>query len=405
MTSLALSRPAARALLLAVQGIESPNLHSPTREGVLEVIERMGMLQIDTIHVVARSPYFVLWSRLGSYEPIWLDELLAEGAIFEAWSHEASFLPRADFPHARARMLAPTRRQLHTAAYLAEHRESADRIINLIRENGPMRSADFEHTPGSRGPWWDWKPEKHLLEALFAEGSLMVAQRDRFQRVYDLRERVMPEWDDALTPSHEETVRALVLRSVEALGVATSPWIADYYRFARKPVDAALQSLVASGELMSVTIEDVPGMAYLHPANSDLAKAAARNELEPSRTVFLSPFDPIVWDRRRGEELFDFIYRIECYTPAPKRRYGYFSLPILHRGALVGRLDAKAHRRQGIFEVKSLHLEPGVKSSKELATAIAGALRDCATWHQTPEITIVQTDPPVFAKRLLTALR
>lgn len=404
MTPPKLSRAAARALLLTAQGLERADGYLPSPDA-LDAIRRMGVLQIDTIHVVARSPYFVLWSRIGDYDPAELDELLAQGAVFEAWSHAASFLPREHFPYARARLTESRPVQRWADGYLGERRAEADRLLDVIRERGPVRSADFEHEPGSRGPWWDWKPEKRLLEALFFKGSLMVARRDRFQRVYDLRERVRPDWDDADTPSYEETVRALTLRSVEALGVAIAPWVADYYRLPSKPVSQALKALAQSGELLTTEIDEIPGVAYLHPNHLDLATVAAAGDLSPSRTTLLTPFDPIVWHRRRGLELFDFFYQIECYTPAPKRRYGYFSLPILHRGALVGRLDAKAHRRDGTFEVKALHLEPGVKPTNDLATALAGTLRDCAAWHRTPEVTVVQTDPPEFAKRLMTALR
>jgi uncharacterized protein len=393
------SRETVRAVLLAAQGIEGPLQPPPTKEGVLEAIRLMGQLQIDTIHVVSRSPYFVLWSRLGDYDPDWLDELLAEGAIYEAWSHEACFMPREQFPSTRARIHSPSSWRKRALAFLEEHRHDADRLLEHIHANGPVRSADFARPSGESGGWWEWKHEKYLLEALFAKGSLMVARRERFQRLYDLPERVVPDWDDAHQHTHEEMVRAHVLDSVRALGVAARGWIPDYYRLKVGEVSRVLPGLVDEGALLTTEIDGICGPAYVHPDRLDLVRSALAGDLQPARTVLLSPFDPVVWDRKRDEDLYDFFYRIECYTPEEKRQYGYFSLPILHRGALAGRLDAKAHRKDGVFEVRSLHLEPGVAPEDEdLACALAGALQACARWHKTPKVVIRKSAPRGFAK-------
>lgn len=166
-----------------------------------------------------------------------------------------------------------------------------------------------------------------------------------------------------------------------------------------------LKELAASGALLVTSIEGIKGDAYVHPANARLIAAVASGLRVPERTTLLSPFDPVVWDRRRGEELFDFLYRIECYTPAEKRQYGYFSLPILHRGALVGRLDAKAHRKDEVFEVRALHLQPGVTPNEELAAALACALKECAAWHRTPKVIIRKSNPRGFAPLVREAAR
>jgi uncharacterized protein YcaQ len=188
-----------------------------------------------------------------------------------------------------------------------------------------------------------------------------------------------------------------VLRSVKALGVAAAGWVPDYYRLKVAGVSAALKELADSGKLLVTSIEGVKGDAYVHPDNAMLVAEAAAGLRDPQRTILLSPFDPVVWDRKRDEELFDFYYRIECYTPAEKRVYGYFSLPILHRGALVGRLDAKAHRKDGIFEVRALHLEPGIAPDEDLASSLAIVLQECATWHKTPKVVIRKSNPRGFA--------
>src|SRR3712207_1613870 len=189
----------------------------------------LGVLQIDSIAVVARSPYFVLWSRLGSYEPSWLDELLAEGALFEYWSHAACFIPLEDYGLHRRLMLEGREK---TRPWLLAHPEAIARVLARVREGGEGRSAEFARVDGRAGGWWEWKPEKRALEHLFAAGELMISRRDpNFHRVYDLRERVLkralPGWEDALAPTYQEVQRALALRAVRALGVAVARWVPD----------------------------------------------------------------------------------------------------------------------------------------------------------------------------------
>ena len=396
------SRGDARALLLAAQGL-NPRLERPAgKADVLEAVRRMAVLQIDSISVVARSPYLVLWSRLGPYEPRWLDELLAEGKLFEYWSHAACFLPIEDYSLYRRLMLEGREK---TRSWFEAHPQEVERVLAQVRERGAVRSAEFERADGRGGGWWDWKPEKRALEHLFAAGELMISRRDpNFHRVYDLRERVLeralPGWEDALAPTHEEVRRVFALKAVRALGVVVARWVPDYFRTPKKGVAGLLDELVGEGKLLRARIAGWDEPAYVHPDNAGLAERVLSGGLLPSSTTLLSPFDPVVWDRARASELFGFEYRIEVYTPAARRRYGYYSLPILHRGALVGRLDAKAHRKRGVFEVKTLHLEPGVLVTEDLVAGLAGALHECAGWHRTPEILVRRSDPPELTGRL-----
>jgi uncharacterized protein len=399
-----LSRAAARALLLAAQGLSSPPEHPAAKGDVLECVRRMGVLQIDSIAVVARSPYLVLWSRLGPYEPRWLDELLAEGALFEYWSHAASFIPIEDYGLYRRFMLDGREK---SRAWFSAHPEEAGRVLARVREGGEVRSAEFARADGRAGGWWEWKPEKRALEHLFAAGELMISRRDpTFHRVSDLRERVLeralPGWEDAHAPPYREVQRTLALGAVRALGVAVTRWVPDYFRTPKRGIARLLDELADEGGLIRARLEDEP--AYVHPDNAYLAEAAVSGELRSSLTTLLSPFDPVVWDRARASELFGFEYRIEVYTPAARRRYGYYSLPILHRGALVGRLDAKAHRKEGLFEVRALHLEPGVPAAEDLVSELGGALRGCADWHGTPEILVRRSDPPELIEPLHAAI-
>jgi len=359
----------------------------------------MGVLQIDSISVVARSPYLVLWSRVGAYDPIWLDELLAEGAIFEYWSHAACFVPIEDYGLYRRLMLDKTDK---TRVWMEAHPDALEHVLEHIRKEGPVRSAEFARTDGKASGWWEWKPEKRALEHLFAAGELMISHRENFHRVYDLRERVLanalPTWEDALAPTEQEVRRALALKAVRALGVAVARWVPDYFRTPKRGAASLLEELAEDGSLLRAGIEDEP--AYVHPANARLAEEVLSGRQRSSVTTLLSPFDPVVWDRARASELFGFDYKIEVYTPAARRRYGYYSLPILHDGTLVGRLDAKAHRKEGLFEVKAAHLEPGVPVSDDLVASLTGTLRACASWHATPDVLVRRSDPPELAEAL-----
>ena len=405
MAELKLTQDGARAMLLAAQGLDRRPRRKATKADVLAAIRRMGALQIDTISVVARSPYLVLWSRLGAYEPRWLDELLAEGRIFEYWSHEACFLPVEDYPLYRHRMLDPrSMGWKYSHGWIERHRDQAERVLGHIRDHGPARSADFERKDGQAGGWWEWKPEKRALESLFTAGELMIARREGFQRVYDLRERVLPEWSDARLPSPAQAHRALVTNAVRALGVAKAKWVADYFRMAKKEAPSIVHALAKEGAIIPVEVDGWKEPGYAHPDHLPLLDQVAAGGARPTLTTLLSPFDPLVWDRARGRELFGFDYRLECYTPGPKRVYGYYTLPILRRGALIGRLDAKAHRKDGVFEVKALYLEPGVRASAAPMADVARAVRECAAWHGTPEAVVRRSDPAPAAEALRAAL-
>jgi len=382
MTMQELSLQAARNIHLASQGL----LHKPRMQAgpqaVNDTIARMSLLQIDTINIVARSPYLVLFSRLGCYPPELLNQALMRGELIEYWAHEACFLPKQDFKLIRHRMLSPEKMGWkYRPEWMQHHAADIDQLLKHIELNGPVRSADFSAQSKGGSGWWSWKPQKKHLEGLFTAGKLMVIERRNFQRVYDITERVMPEWDDTLQGLEQEAAEQLMLdNSARSLGIFRPEWLADYYRLKNTPVKSWLAAEREADRLRQVEVATLGTMLVHHSAYSLLEKAQ-QNLLKATHTTVLSPFDPVVWDRRRAEVLFNFSYRLECYTPAAKRKYGYFVLPLLHKGQLVGRIDAKMHRKQGELEIINLYLEEGVKVTTGLLTGLKTALTEFALWQ------------------------
>lgn len=393
-------------------------LEAPTKRAgkadVIAAILAMHVLQIDTISVVARSPYLVLWSRLGDYEPRWLNELLAEGKLFEYWSHAACFLPIEDYPLYRAQQMnleahgfnrTPQRIEADPVAHL--------NLLEHVRINGEVRAADFEHEGGRKGNgWWDWKPDKLRLETLYTAGEIMVARRENFHRIYDVRERVLPKRfrNDFPLPSREQMFRTFSANAVKAMGVAQARWIGDYFRHAGKVPDPHPDALVDSGELIRVAVEGWKHPGYVHRDHRPLLRRAAANELTACYSTLLSPFDPLVWDRERALATWHFDYRIECYTPETKRKYGYFTLPMLIDGALVGRLDAKAHRRNKVFELKTVNFEANLRSNgrsthSTYLPSIAACVVRCARWHGAVKVEVGRISAPGETLRSERTLR
>ena len=435
---LQLSISEARALLLAAQGLLEPLPVSasamPGLADLLATIERLGVVQVDTISVVTRSQYLVLWSRLGPYDPALLDTLLSpQRAIFEYWAHVASILPMRDFPYYRAEMVHESHWYPDYRQWAGEHAEVMSSTLEAIRERGPLASADFERpADGRRVKPWDWygpKESRVALDVLWMMGEIMVSSRRAGQKVYDLRERVLAEVpggipsDDTL-PGYDERLRYFVRRTLEALGVVTREWLWDYFRLrrylrwgeqargnmargnmARDLATARLEELVASGDAVPARIEGIAEPAYVARERlGDLARLRA-GEVAPTRTTLLSPFDSVVWDRKRAQQLFGHEVVFEAYVVPEKRRYGYYCLTILHRGELVGRLDAKAAREEGTLLARAVYLEPGVVIDDTLLDGLAGALWDLARFVGLGAVRVERTEPAGLARRLNARLK
>lgn len=251
------------------------------------------------------------------------------------------------------------------------------------RRGGPLASRDFDRPEGPRPDPWTWyggKPAKQALDTLWTAGELVVQQRTGFQRIYDLTDRHFPGLRDLPLPPIEEERRFFVATALRAMGIAQRRWLTDYFRRYQPHVPAKetlpeIERLVENGEAIPIQVGDLDEPFWLHPSALPALQAFRRGEVRAKRTTLLSPFDSLVWNRHRALTLFNFEYTIECYTPAPKRQFGYYSMPILHKGALVGRLDPVYKRREQRLIVNSIHLEAGVRPSQSLAKSVAGALR------------------------------
>ncbi len=389
-----LSLQTARHLHLSAQGL----LRSPKRRArfsdLYDCVRQMSLLQIDTINVVARSPYLVLFSRLGAYPTNWLEETLASGALFEYWAHEACFIPAEDYPLLRHRMLAPQRLGWkYSAQWVEDHQSEIAELLAHIAANGPVRAADFANDKQTKPGWWAWKPHKRHLENLFSAGELMVVERRNFQRVYDLRSRVMPDWIDAQHAlSEDDAVLAMLSHSARSLGIFRLSWLADYYRLKRAPLQTWLAAAAERGEIIRVEVEHLGEMWLHHSLWPQLEQPQVA-----THTALLSPFDPLVWDRRRALELFNFDYRIECYTPAEKRKYGYFVLPVLHRGALKARLDAKMDRQAQRLVIRAFWLEADTRLSKAFMHDVQQAINRFAAWQGANAVVIENAPAELLA--------
>lgn len=405
---------ALRALALHAQGLDTPNAGEPaiSRDSLYETIHALGAVQIDTLQKVARAQALTLWSRRGNYPAALLEDLAynpADRKLFEGWYHAACYLPLTEY-----RYQLPRHRKTLTAGHAwyaewsrsPENRALAEAVLARIRAEGGLRVRDFENPAQKRGSWWDWKPAKIALEYLYACGKLEISQRINFQRVYDLPERVLPPGLDLSEPSAEERDRFWVLRGAQAIGVGLPRNPGDYTWMNISRSRPLLRELLATGELLEIEGETLDGVQklILHRDSLPLLERAASGDLPARRTTFLNPWDNFWWAQNRDELFWGFEHLIEAYVPAPKRKFGYYLMPILHQDRLVGRLDPKLERKSGLLRLESLHLEPGVAPDEQLTQAVAATLRDFMKFHRASELQIALSRPPEFGQKLLKAL-
>jgi uncharacterized protein YcaQ len=372
-----ISNAMARRIALAAQGFADQRPDKPRdRRALKKVLARTALFQIDSVNVLARAHYMPLYSRLGNYPQALLDDASTgrkSRLLFEYWAHEASLLPVELWPLMQWRMRRAEkghRIYKHLANFRRENRAFIDGVLKHIVENGGVVGGDIE---GDKGPggWWGWSKQKVALEWLFWAGKITTAERRGFARVYDIPERVFhASVLELQVPSEDDAIRELLRISARSLGVATATDLRDYFRLPPADVKARLPELVEAGELVPVEVRGWKPQAFMHRD----AKLPRRIEAR----ALLSPFDPVVWERSRSERLYDFHYRIEIYTPAHKRVFGYYTLPFLLGDNVVARVDLKAERKSGTLQVKSAHAEKDAPAGT--AEALHEELNLVAQW-------------------------
>jgi uncharacterized protein YcaQ len=397
-----LSKEKARNYFLSKQLLTDAKLPKGKR-GTLRAIEHLGYVQIDTISVVERSHHLVLRTRLPDYTQEFIHDLQAKDRkIFEYWAHAASFIPINDY-----RFYLPAIRKIpKPGSWFDKWTKKNPGLINKVKRRiereGPLAPSDFgDDENRKRGPWWDWKPAKAALEVLFWRGELMIKERRNFQRVYDLTERVLPMELDITLPDEAEEKRFFICRALKAMGIGTIQDINRYIGISGK-LNKWIAGMEKSGEITEVAIDGLKGPYYALSRN--LEHLQYKKPVIDDRVRFLSPFDNSIILRDRTRALFDFEYSLECYVPKPKRKYGYFCLPILWHNQLVGRVDPKADRQRNVLLIQNFHLEKNTDEKGAFIKALAIAINDFARFNRCEKVELAKRVPSRITKKISSRL-
>ncbi|MBN19918.1 MAG: hypothetical protein CL678_01430 [Bdellovibrionaceae bacterium] len=367
MKSIKISKQIAKKLVL-----QSQLLDQDQQRSTLAVIKKLGYIQIDSISVIERSHHHVLWSRNKSYVREELNDLMQKKKIFEYWTHAASYLPIEDYPYCLPRMNQYKDGKKH---WFSSDKKMLKYVVDRIKKEGPLSSKDFKDKSKSSG-WYDWKPAKKALEQLFMDGTLMTKERRSFHKVYDLAENVLPSDLSIKTPTDREFANYLIKKQLQSLGIASVSEIA-YMRGAevKNNVKQEVVKLVEEGKVLSIFIPEIETEYFCLKNYFENFNENSQN----SNLNILSPFDNLIIQRKRLNELFDFDYQLECYLPVDKRKFGYFNLPILYKDQFVGTIDLKAHRKLKELEVLSLHM---IKKNKQISKILTKKLNELSAFNQ-----------------------
>lgn len=392
-----LSLAAARRIALAAQGFGRPRPTDPTGRQVRDLVRRLGVVQIDSVNVLARTHYLPGFSRLGSYPRTALDDVAwgRKPALFEYWGHEASLMPVETQPLLRWRMARARAGEMWTglSRFGRERAGYIDTVLKEIDRRGPVTGGDFATGPRGAPGWWSWSDGKRALEWLFWAGLITTRTRRGFERVYDLTDRVLPATvRDAPTPSEADAQRELVRIAARSLGVATASDLRDYFRLPLADSRARIAELVEAEELQPVAVRGWRQPAYLCPT--------ARRPRRIAAQALLSPFDNLIWARDRTERLFGVRVRLEIYTPAHKRTHAYYVLPFLQDEAITARVDLKSDRKARRLLVQAAWAEP--EATPDTPARLAGELAQMARWLDLDDVEVV--GPGDLAPRLTKAL-
>jgi uncharacterized protein YcaQ len=403
MTMIIIKRPQElarlRRLALATQGLLLAQPYGTGLAGARKAIKHIGYVQIDSISVVERAHHHVFHSRVPKFKPAMTNQMLLAGDIFEYWSHAAAFLPIADYRFSLSYKHAIKSGQTHW--YKNPDKKLMGELLARIREDGPIRSRDVETNSTKRAGWWDWKPAKKALEQLYMEGELMVSDRKGFQKTYDLTERVLPAHVNSQMPSKEELAAHILEQQLRCHGFASLKGLTYLRRNTelRKAVKTLVNERLGQRTLEQIQVSS--GEVFILETDAlERPLPQLRN-----RILILSPFDNSVIQRDRLKALFQYDYQLECYVPAAKRQYGYFSLPLLFRDKFIGRMDCKAHRKINLLEIKSLHLEQHNFDEELVITAFVDAITHFCNFQKCDSVSLTNAHPKQLTQRLHSALK
>ena len=375
-----------RFLTLESQGLTKSYPFGKGKDAVLNALEHLGYLQIDTLSIVERAHHHTLWTRIPNYQTAYLDELVEERKVFEYWFHAASYLPMKDFRFVLPQMLGVKQSETH---YYNADPKVMQYVLDTIRAEGPKKARDFENETKKEGSWWNWKPTKVALERLFLQGDLMICSRSGMQKTYDISERVLPKSINTTIPTQLEFAEYLTKTYLRAYGFTTVKQITHLKtdKLLTKNVTEFLQSMIQEGKIQKVSIENMPSVFV---DNDLLEKPFNKTALN---VRLLSPFDNSIIHRDRIKQFFNFDFRLECYTPKEKRQFGYFCLPILFGNTFIGRVDCKAHRKEKEFEMIHLHIENTNIDLELWIKPFLELLKSFATFNNCENLKLTEVSP------------
>jgi uncharacterized protein YcaQ len=385
VNSVTLTPAQARKIILHAAGLAKRSQFGKGLGAVLKFLDQVGFVQIDTIYVVERAHHHVFVSRVPDYRPEWLEQLQSDGELFEFWTYASGFIPMRDFRFSlpvKDAFIARRKPLTQVEANLMQ------KILDRIGREGPLMASDFENDRVKKSTgWWDWRPSKIALERLHLEGRLVTTRKKNFLKVYDLTENVIPGSVDISKPSAEEYAKHVIITSLRALGVASLKDITFRGRYVKNKdtIKELLQNLVEEGEVLNVKVQGVNDPLFMLPYYKT-------KKINLSGDVFiLSPFDLLNVLRHRLKIFFDFDYQVECFVPEPKRKYGYFSLPILMGDTFIARMDSKADRKRKVLIILNLHFEPTKLTAVKLDKVVE-AIMNFAKFNQCNSVTIKKTN-------------
>ncbi len=401
-------------LFLARQQLDRPRGRRLTAASLVAFAEATGGIQLDSINVIERAHLLTLWSRFGVFDRRRLDRLVyEERVLFEYWAHAACLVSTKELPAWRRMMLDYSTEHRGWSSWLQTNQPVLHAVEAAITERGPLATRDFEDDRSARGAsgWWNWKPAGHALDYLWMSGRILVHSRTAFQKRYDLAERVLPQVADVVPLTEDAFRRWHLAKAFAAMGAATETDLRLYLTFPK--LGAAerkrmLTDAIARGEVVEVAVAGAQGTRgrwFALAADLPALRRAAARPAQHTGTTFLSPFDSFLWHRERTQRLFGFDYRIEVYTPAAKRRFGYYTLPILSDGRLIGRVDAKAHRSDGRLALRHVAFETPLAKLDAALAGTAEAARSLATFVGADDIALERVTPAKLAVPLRRALR